>query len=51
MATELTTTLEDACQLYLTQQDLYYEMLINGIKHISSNFSWKSAAKAYINQI
>jgi glycogen synthase len=51
MATELTSTLEDACQLYLTRQDLYYEMLINGIDYITSEFSWESAAKAYIEQI
>jgi glycogen synthase len=51
MATELNSTLEDACQLYLTQRDLYYEMLINGINHINRNFSWEFAAKAYIDQI
>lgn len=47
MANELKSCLEDATQLYLSKQDLYYEMLINGISYITENFSWEHTARVY----
>ncbi len=47
MANELKACLQDATQIYLTRQDLYYEMLINGISYITLNFSWEHTARIY----
>jgi glycosyltransferase involved in cell wall biosynthesis len=47
MADELQSCLVDATQIYLTRQDLYYEMLINGIAYITSNFTWEHTARVY----
>ena len=47
MANELKSCLEEATHIYLTRQDLYYEMLINGISYITVNFSWEHTARTY----
>lgn len=47
MANELTQCLEDATQIYLTKQDQYYEMLLNGVFYIMENFSWEQTARTY----
>lgn len=51
MASELASTIEDANQLFFTNQQQYYDMLVNGIDFISSNFSWKKTAKSYLDHI
>jgi glycogen synthase len=51
MADELAATIEDANQLYSTRQGEYFEMLVNGIDYITSNFSWDKAAKTYLEHI
>jgi hypothetical protein len=47
MKRELLSCLEDATNLYITQPGLYYDMIDNGISHITTNFSWKHTAKIY----
>jgi glycogen synthase len=51
MANELALSIEDAHQLYTEQQNQYYDMLINGIEYITSNFSWEKAADSYMEYI
>jgi glycogen synthase len=51
MADELAASIEDANQLYSARQGEYFEMLVNGIDYITSNFSWEKAAKSYLNHI
>jgi glycogen synthase len=51
MASELAFSIEDATQLFTSHQSSYYDMLINGIKYITSNFTWKAAAKSYLKHI
>jgi glycogen synthase len=45
MRSELLSCLEDATNLYLSQPNLYYKLIINGISHITTNFSWKRSAR------
>jgi glycogen synthase len=47
MKSELFSCLEDATNLFITQPDLYYDMIINGISHITTNFSWNHTARIY----
>ena len=51
MASELTFSIEDATQLFTSHQGSYYDMLINGVEYITSNFTWKAAAKSYLEYI
>ena len=51
MKSELFSCLEDAINLYLTQPNLYYKLIINGISHITTNFSWNRTARIYHESI
>jgi glycogen synthase len=51
MKNELLSCLEDATELFLTNPDQYYRLVIDGISHITSNFSWERTANLYIEQI
>ena len=47
MKSELLSCLEDAANLYSSQPNLYYRLIINGISHITTNFSWNQTASIY----
>jgi glycogen synthase len=51
MVAELSLCLTDAVELYVNQQDLYYEMLADGYYHIRENFSWEKAARKYLEYL
>jgi glycogen synthase len=47
MESELLSCLEDATNIYSSQPNLYYRLIINGISHITNNFSWNRTARIY----
>ena len=51
MVEEFVTCLEDASQIFQTNQDLYYQMVTGGISYIQKEFSWNNAAKTYLKHI
>lgn len=51
MVNELRSCLEDGTNLYLTQPNMYYKMLSDGITYITSNFSWINTARSYNKNI
>jgi glycogen synthase len=51
MAKELKLCITDAVFIYHENQELYYQMLINGINHINCSFSWGKTAQEYIREV
>jgi glycogen synthase len=51
MANELALSIDDANILFTNQQNLYYDMVVNGIEYITLNFSWEIAARSYLEVI
>jgi hypothetical protein len=48
MVRELRAAIEDAVNLRTSNQELYFQMLLEGVAHIERNFSWNRAAEAYL---
>ena len=51
MVAELTFALDDAVNLYRNDRSLYFNMLLDGIRYLQSNFSWDRAARSYARHI
>jgi len=51
MAKELRLGIVDAISIYKENQDIYYQMLVDGINHINCSFSWNKTAQEYIREI
>ncbi|KOR31021.1 hypothetical protein TI04_03030 [Achromatium sp. WMS2] len=51
MVKELRIAIEDGVRIYVENQDLYYQMLGNGIEHILHNFSWHRASQEYARRV
>jgi len=51
MAHALGRALDDASRLYQHERKLYYQMLLAGIDHIQTTFSWERAAQEYLTFI
>ena len=51
MKSELLLCLDDATNLYSSQPNLYYSLIINGISHITTNFSWNRTTRIYHESI
>ncbi len=47
MASALKLCLFEAVDIYLNNRQLYYTFLLNGVRHITKNFSWKMTASIY----
>jgi glycogen synthase len=50
MVIALTKCLIDASELYKNRPELYYQMLLAGIKHSQAAFSWKKSAEGYLRK-
>jgi glycogen synthase len=48
MATRLALKMKEASALHTGAPDDYYRLLVNGIQHIQSQFSWRKTAEAYL---
>ena len=51
MVAELTLALRDATKIYRDDRELYFGMLVGGIRYLQSNFSWERAAHSYARHI
>jgi len=47
MASALKLCLFEATEIFINNRQLYYALLLNGVKHITKNFSWNLTASIY----
>jgi glycogen synthase len=48
MATELRLALDEGVSLWTSSQQMYFEMLVEGVDYIHRTFSWRRAAQEYV---